>query len=348
MYKTYTKYIRIYESALPQHPSLISLVFWQCRDSNLWLLRLSLAAYSLGRVLVIDGTCSIVVCAARGLTAGSGFATIELRVMSIEIGDAVVASSLHATLTLCFDDATIEAADTHKISAIEKVAATRTLVRDLIAIGMEFSPIKHVVCASSVKLGQKVVDGVKDIMIKQLLSCVALGTGITAGKRRTTAVQRARISKLRARKSRFHALKRCSCNIWKLLQTGGTAALTSGQAVMGASNTVLVQRRTAASFLSVTGGGADLDISFALADGSQKGTADPAFAAHWALIKMWSLACWEGWLPDLVIQRLWQRTITRLAKHGSDWRAVFEPAAATISTIRRIGWTTYNAFQLVT
>ena len=33
MYKTYTKYIEIYESALPQHPSLISLVFWQCRDS---------------------------------------------------------------------------------------------------------------------------------------------------------------------------------------------------------------------------------------------------------------------------------------------------------------------------
>ena len=37
MYKTYTKYIKIYESALPQHPSLISLVFWQCRDSNMTL-----------------------------------------------------------------------------------------------------------------------------------------------------------------------------------------------------------------------------------------------------------------------------------------------------------------------
>ena len=34
VYKTYTKYIKIYESALPQHPSLISLVFWQCRDNT--------------------------------------------------------------------------------------------------------------------------------------------------------------------------------------------------------------------------------------------------------------------------------------------------------------------------
>ena len=34
MNKAYTKYIKIYESALPQHPSLISFVFWQCRDSS--------------------------------------------------------------------------------------------------------------------------------------------------------------------------------------------------------------------------------------------------------------------------------------------------------------------------
>jgi hypothetical protein len=45
----------------------------------LWALRFSVAAYRLGRRVSIDGVLSSVVAACRGITAGSTFATTELR-----------------------------------------------------------------------------------------------------------------------------------------------------------------------------------------------------------------------------------------------------------------------------
>ena len=48
---------------------------------NLVVLRLSLAAYRLHRAIGVDGTFSILLVATRGLPAGSGFATVELRLI---------------------------------------------------------------------------------------------------------------------------------------------------------------------------------------------------------------------------------------------------------------------------
>ena len=47
----------------------------------LLLLRLSLAAYRLGRVVVIQGVCTKIMWDCRGIVAGAIHATIELRVM---------------------------------------------------------------------------------------------------------------------------------------------------------------------------------------------------------------------------------------------------------------------------
>ena len=48
------------------------------------LLKLSIAAYKIGRIIVVDGVCSYMLYALRGITAGSVFATIELRVLLIK------------------------------------------------------------------------------------------------------------------------------------------------------------------------------------------------------------------------------------------------------------------------
>ena len=52
---------------------------------NLRLLRLSLAAYRLSRRIGVDGMYSNSVIATRGITAGSTFATVELRVLLMSV-----------------------------------------------------------------------------------------------------------------------------------------------------------------------------------------------------------------------------------------------------------------------
>ena len=50
----------------------------------LLILRLSIAAYQLGRTIVIQGVCSMLVWATMGITAGSVYATTELRVLLLQ------------------------------------------------------------------------------------------------------------------------------------------------------------------------------------------------------------------------------------------------------------------------
>ncbi len=52
---------------------------------NLWILRLALAAYRLPRVIGIGGVFSRMIIAVCSITAGSGFATSELRVLLLDV-----------------------------------------------------------------------------------------------------------------------------------------------------------------------------------------------------------------------------------------------------------------------
>ena len=49
------------------------------------ILRLSLASYRLARSVGIEGNYSRLIVACRGITAGSGFATSELRVLLLDV-----------------------------------------------------------------------------------------------------------------------------------------------------------------------------------------------------------------------------------------------------------------------
>ena len=66
----------------------------------LWTLRLSLAAYRLPRSLGIDGAYSRLIVATLGITAGSGFACTELRVMFIDLLDELIEANPYADLRL--------------------------------------------------------------------------------------------------------------------------------------------------------------------------------------------------------------------------------------------------------
>ena len=72
------------------------------------LLRLSIAAYKLERVVRIGGVVSHTVTAWRGITAGSGFATTEMRIVMIRVIDAATMLYPRVTPTLFVDDLAAE------------------------------------------------------------------------------------------------------------------------------------------------------------------------------------------------------------------------------------------------
>ena len=74
---------------------------------NLMLLRLSLDAYRMRRVIGIDGRYSDYVTACRGITAGSGFATTELRVLLFTMISVVCRYWTTAQIMVYVDDITI-------------------------------------------------------------------------------------------------------------------------------------------------------------------------------------------------------------------------------------------------
>lgn len=70
----------------------------------LWMLRLSIATYKLARVIRIGATVSAEAVAIRGITAGSGMATTEMRIMLINIVDAVMIVHTMVVITVNVDD----------------------------------------------------------------------------------------------------------------------------------------------------------------------------------------------------------------------------------------------------
>ena len=71
---------------------------------SLWLLRLSLAAYRLPRAVGVEGVYSRPIIATRGITAGSGFATTELRVLLLDVIDSTYVLWPSIDLAVYVDD----------------------------------------------------------------------------------------------------------------------------------------------------------------------------------------------------------------------------------------------------
>ncbi len=127
--------------------------------------------------------------------------------------------------------------------------------------------------------------------------------------------------------------------------------MTYGQAVVGVAPSTLHQQRRAAEHASAPrGGGAgrQLDLALMLADGSEKGRADPAFDAHADPIGQWATAVWEEWLPVTALLRITADALRRLAKAKSPWHQCKGPAAGFVATATRLGWVVHDAFSVTT
>ena len=121
----------------------------------LWTLRLSLAAYRANRTLVIDGACSRLMQATRGITAGSGFATEELCCLMLDVCDDAVRIYPCVGLALYVDNLTIEIEGTSRCVQQVLPQVTDQVVTHLEGLlELEVSTSKSVLIASSPSLGK--------------------------------------------------------------------------------------------------------------------------------------------------------------------------------------------------
>ena len=316
---------------------------------NLYLLRLSLASYKLARTIRVAGTYAHLVVATRGITAGAGLATIELRLLLIECMDAVAVAHPVVKLTVYVDDVALEAMATYDRVKKEIVAATRKVHYHFTEMRLAFSETKNACAASKVKLGVDIALALRMLRLKHSLRVTSLGCGLGAGSWRNAGVARMRLHAFRKRRSRFQTLRRAGVDTARLIRTGGSAAMTYGQAVMGVSDSVLLlQRRAVVATLNSTKGFGELDITLMLADASYSGKADPVFQAHLDPLWHWALAVWEGWLGLRGLSRTVDETKGRLLASKSPWASTAGPVAAMILTAERLKWVVKSAVHFTT
>ena len=318
---------------------------------SLWILRLALAAYRLGRVIRVDGILSTVVYAARGITAGSGLATTEMRILLMHIVDSACRLYPAATPTLFVDDLSIEVAGTFTYIRKHLVPFVLYVCDRMTDDLLEVSKAKSVCTASSEELGHTLERDLRRYGIRFMRRVKSLGVGLGAGVRRNAVVGAARLRAFRKRLPRFRRLRAAGISTARLLRTGGIAAMTYGQAVMGVAPSVLLgQRRAAAAAASpATGvGGQSLDLALLVADETAVGKADPAYAAHTGPIGEWAQAVWESWLPLAALNRLVSSAQRRLGHARQPWSIVRGPGAAFVATASRLGWSVRSATDVMT
>ena len=112
------------------------------------ILKLSIDAYKLGRVIVIEGVCSHLIYAIRGITAGSVFATIEMRVLLIRCMDRLIYNFPSIDLTVYVDDTSLESYGPPIRAVEDAVEASLQLAEDFNMMRMQLSDTKNVCLAS--------------------------------------------------------------------------------------------------------------------------------------------------------------------------------------------------------
>ena len=195
-----------------------------------WLLRLAVAAYRLLRVIRIDQVVSLVILAERGITAGSGSATTEMRLLMLDVVDAAYKVFPQVSPCVYVDDimaAALADSDEEVKSALTNFL--RSICSRLTADGLEISASKSVVTASSQSLGEDIAANLSQFGIRFTKRVKALGIGLAAGNRRNAKVLRDRLNQFRKRLPRFQRLKQAGVDTANLLRTGGIAAMAHGE-----------------------------------------------------------------------------------------------------------------------
>ena len=314
----------------------------------MWMMKLSISTYRMARVLRKGQTISGSIMASRGITAGSGLATTEMRVVLIDAIDRALEVSPRAWPTVFVDDMSAEAGGPQRFVVGAVVSFSGSLCRRLKEDQMEVSTKKSVCTASHSTRAEAIEQGLVEHGIKRTAYVRSFGVGLEAEIRRNTQVMRVRTTAFRKRLPAFNRLKAAGYSTTRVLRTGGTAGLTWGQICGIADGPLLEQRRLVAAAAAWGDSimGQQLDMALVLADG-QKGKADPAYEAHYTPIVMWAKAVYNHWVPVGALQAAIERAKPRLAAADNLWLSVRGPVAAMVATAGRLGWQVDSATRVI-
>jgi hypothetical protein len=318
---------------------------------NLWVLRLSLASYRLPRSVGVNSVYSRTIIAVCGITAGSGSATTELRLLFLDVIDDTYRMWPSISMALYVDDLTIEGEDEDGTVVRAVVAgATDSVIHMLqVELEMEVSAKKSVAVAGRYKLAMSIAKVTRTLELKHARSTKLLGTPSGGGRRRSTHALAVRTTAFAKRVPRIQALRRAGVRTTQLVRAAGTPMLTYGVDIVGMSDSHLkTVRSQVARAAAAAAHGKSPDLVLYAADGA-KGTMDPAFDAHVIPIRSWALAWWQHWQPPGFLEKAHNAAVIKVNNaKTSAWSVVAGPAAAVIVTARRIGWRFKSAGVMVT
>ena len=314
------------------------------------ILRLSLAAYRLWRSVGIDGVFSRRVRAVRGITAGSGFATSELRLLLQGVVERVQKnwSPSKVGLKLYVDDLTIAVSGLPAWASRLLAVVVDFIVHVLqVELRLEVSAKKSKVVASKGSLALAVVAHMRSQKARAASHAKLLGTGVVGGRRRSTHVMRVRMHHFTKTIGKYHTMRAVGVNAKQMVRAVGTPALLYGVEVVGLSDTALQTARSrVAAAAAPQAGGKNPDLTLYALDGSC-GTLDPAFDCHVKPLKYWALAWWEGWCTPQWLEESFHAGKLRLTGAEFAWRRVTGPVTTFIASMFRLGWALPSANQAI-
>ena len=310
------------------------------RGVPLSLLRMSLAAYRLRRSVGIDGVYSRTIRATRGITAGSGFATTELRLLLLDVIQPAKARWGDGLgLTLYVDDLTISVRGARKHVA-RKLAAAVDFVTEIFEKQLELnvSRSKSVVVASKLSIATEIAKRTLSKCLKPTRMAKLLGTAATGGKRRSTKVTAGRTAVFKKTLKRMWSLRKAGANTRQMARAAGTSAVVYGDDIQGCADSVLTAKRSVIARAAAPAGGGKNPLKVLYALDGASGTLDPAFDAHVLPIKHWALAWWESWVEPEQLQKAFDSRMTLSVEHRGQWSRVAGPTAALDRSLQRVHW----------
>lgn len=334
---------------LPHH-----LIVAAARSLNycMFTLRLSLAAYRLPRALGADGAFSRLLVASRGITAGAGFATTELRILLHSVVIGTMRRWPLVRITLYVDDATLEVYHSSMRLTQSTIAGATDCMVDMlqVGLGLECSAKKSGVVGSSPAIASRAAASSRTRMLMPWRNAKLLGTSSGGGKRRCVRHSKVRLRTFDKRATRIRRLRRCGVDAVRVARAAGTPMLTYGVEVHGMSCSHLqAARRAIARAVAPEAGGKCYELVLHAADGS-RGTLDPAFDVHGLPIRMWALALWEEWVPCQQMDDALQHAMCHavMSDGSPQWSRVAGPAAAVVASASRIKWRFLSGHRLCT
>eukprot|EP00959_Pyramimonas_sp_CCMP1952_P043786 915064-Pyramimonas_sp.AAC.1 len=268
----------------------------------------------------------------QGVIAGCSDATTMMILFTWGAYDQVYTLWPSLTISVVVDDGSLQATGTEADAARIIIAAAKMLCRLLVRIGLELSPNKGHVIATTPKLARQVEMALSDWAFRRARVVRQLGHDRRMGGGGRIPTHRGRVAAVGRRVPRFRRLAQGGRQMGKLFRSGGLASVGYTAKVQGMSDTQLQKVRSLsghAQFGSARGRSRTMEFLL-----SHCPRSDPTFIADEYPLAYWMKAKWEQWVRPKAMALAFMHA----QNHTKTWQSVKGPAGAVLMTLRRMGW----------